>query len=166
LNLIRDIKIQKSVRDHFGNYNFRNPIAVTLTLKQSISICRGSSFQKVSIDSDKASQNLRHFFNLINSQYLGKKATRFGHRIPAISILEGTKSKRYHYHLLIDWPTDQSSHEIWNAVSSNWQKTQWGYGQIDVTTNADGGWIDYITKIKDKEDFASSIDWENISRPE
>ena len=166
LSLISNDRIQKSVREFVMDLNFQNPIAVTLTLKQAIPLQEGSSRGYIRITPDRASQNLRHFLNVINYQCLGKKASRHGCRIPVFSVLEGTREKRLHFHLLMDWPLGANANEIETMISSNWHKTQWGYNQIDVQTNADMGWVDYITKMKDKEDYSSSIDWENTSRPQ
>lgn len=166
MSLINNNIIQGSVREFIMDLNFQNPIAVTLTLKQAIMLEDGSSRGYIRITPDRASQNLRHFLNVINYKCLGKKASRHGHRIPVFSVLEGTQEKRLHFHLLMDWPLGTDASEIETIISSNWQKTQWGYPQIDVKTHADNGWVNYITKMKDKEDFSSSIDWENASRPQ
>lgn len=166
LSLINNNKIQGSVREFVMDLNFRNPIAVTLTLKQAIPLEDSLSRGYIRITPDRASQNLRHFLNVINYKCLGKKASRHGHRIPVFSVLEGTQEKRLHFHLLMDWPIGSNANEIETMISTNWQKTQWGYHQIDVKTQADEGWINYITKMRDKEDFSSSIDWENTSRPQ
>jgi hypothetical protein len=48
-------------------------------------------------------------------------------------------------------------------IIQSWRKTLWGYDEIDVQP-ADEKWgkyIDYITKLRDKPDFADSIDWMN-----
>lgn len=164
MGLINDLRIQESFRGYIRDLNFQNPIAVTLTLKKAVPFREEKSHGYVRITPDRASQNLRHFLNSVNSQCLGKKASRFGHRIPVVSVLEGTKAKRLHYHLMMDWPKDDTAKDISKTISANWQKTLWGYNQIDVQTNADEGWINYITKVRDKEDYSSSIDWENISR--
>lgn len=166
MSLINSNKIQESVREFVMDLNFQNPIAVTLTLKQAIPFDDGSSRGYIRITPDRASQNLHHFLNVINYKCLGKKASRHGHRIPVFSVLEGTHDKRLHFHLLMDWPVEATVTEIETMISSNWQKTQWGYHQIDVKTQVDEGWVSYITKMRDKEDFSSSIDWENTSRPQ
>jgi hypothetical protein len=41
----------------------------------------------------------------------------------------------------------------------------WGYDQIEVRPDADRGWLNYITKLRDKPDFASAIDWVNVRLP-
>jgi len=144
---------------------FKNPIAVTLTLRQSVIVNQNGLDHWVSLTPGMASQNLRHFRNRLNKRLLGKKSSRFSASIPMIPVLEGTAFKRYHYHLLVDWPFDDGLNDIRYSILMDWSKTQWGYHQIDVQENADRGWINYITKSADKVDLASSIDWENLTAP-
>lgn len=163
LSIVQSKIIQNSVRDYFSNLQFEKPVAVTLTLKQGIRIDRGKSSAFTSITPDRASQNLRHFLSLLNSHYHGKKASRHGYRMPTIAVLEGTRSTRLHYHLLVDWPKAEGHEQIAGRVSTLWGKTQWGFSETHVELNADEGWLSYITKLRGKSDFASSIDWENCT---
>ena len=48
-------------------------------------------------------------------------------------------------------------------IEQCWQQTDWGYNQVHVTADADSGWVRYMTKLRSKPDFASSIDWMNFS---
>lgn len=156
-------KIQSSVREYLNRCEFGNPVAITLTMKQGIRIESNGQSSFISINRDRASQNLRHFLNLLNSHYHGKKSSRYGYRMPTIAVLEGTKSTRLHYHLLIDWPRPESEQQIACRVSILWGKTQWGFNETHVELNADRGWLNYMTKLRGKSDFASSIDWENCT---
>lgn len=156
---------QNCLRDYLGQVSFANPVAITLTLKQGVRVNGAGRDTFVSLDTNSASRNLRHFLNLLNAHYLGKKAKRFGDKIPVISVLEGTSSKRFHYHLMADWPTNEGHDLIAGRVGHLWDKTQWGYKECHVRLNADRGWVNYITKLKDKSDLSSSIDWENCFFP-
>jgi len=156
---------QNSLRNFLGQVSFAEPVAITLTLKQGVRLNSAGQDTYVALDTNSASQNLRHFLNLLNAHYLGKRAKRFGERMPVISVLEGTRSKRFHYHLMADWPKNESRDLIAGRVGHLWGRTQWGYNECHVRLNADRGWINYITKLKDKSDLSSSIDWENCFLP-
>jgi hypothetical protein len=45
-----------------------------------------------------------------------------------------------------------------------WQLTDWGYTHVDVR-DGDLGWVNYISKRRDKADFGSAIDWINFHNP-
>jgi hypothetical protein len=49
-------------------------------------------------------------------------------------------------------------------VIHTWRKTLWGYDQTHIKP-CDSGWVSYITKLRDKPDFGSSIDWLNCHNP-
>lgn len=155
------------------------PCAVTLTLKQG----KKSSFTQAdsislgidttrfggevweTLDPLKAAQNFRHFMNVLNRQVYGHSYERHQKRIRVIAVLEGSKYKRYHYHALIDCPHPKEFFEFPKLIRDSWQKTHWGYKAIKVDLQADDGWIVYIAKLKDKEDYGSSIDWMNFYNP-
>jgi len=48
-------------------------------------------------------------------------------------------------------------------IEQCWQRTDWGYDQVQVTADADEGWLRYMTKLRSKPDFGSSIDWMNYA---
>ena len=110
-----------------------------------------------------ASQNLKHFLNLLNKRVNGKAHSRFNVRIPVIPMLEGGSGSRLHYHLMIDCPRDDLKPVYPQLIQSLWGRTQWGYDQIDIQADADSGWINYISKLRDKPSFEDSIDWVNYS---
>jgi hypothetical protein len=98
--------------------------------------------------------------NLLNKRVYGNAARRHGKRTPVIPILEGGGSKRLHYHIVIDCPRDDLRDTFPSLIDETWRSTQWGYHEIKVTA-ADQGWITYVTKLRDKPDFASAFDWMN-----
>lgn len=157
--------LQNPLRDFLGRVPFARPVAITLTLKQGQRLAGPSGDHYVAINNDLASRNLRHFLNCLNAHYLGKKAKRYGHKIPVVSVVEGTQTKRLHYHLMADWPKNEGREAIAATVQRLWTNTKWGYRRNHVELNADKGWLDYMTKLKDKTDLSSSIDWENCFLP-
>ena len=44
-------------------------------------------------------------------------------------------------------------------MTSVWMSTHWGYKQTHFQSNADAGWIAYMTKLRSKTEFDASIDW-------
>lgn len=158
-----DLKIQKSVRDWIDLGDWHCPFAVTLTLKQRLGGDGGVSLMAQNLTPEIASQNLRHFLNLMNKQVYGSAARRHGKQLPVFPVQEGGKDKRLHYHLAIDCPRDELVEVFPAMVIASWQKTLWGFSQIDVQP-CDQRWVNYITKLRDKPDYASSIDWMNTTR--
>lgn len=155
--------IQKSVRHWIDIDGWNHPFAVTLTLKQRIGGDGGVSCVTERLTPEIASRNLKHFLNVMNKQVYGSAAQRHGKCLPVFSVLEGGMGKRLHYHIAIDCPRDDLIDVFPAMVVTKWRKTLWGYDQTDVKP-CDTGWLTYITKLRDKPDFASSIDWMNTAR--
>ena len=155
--------IQQSVRKWVNIDDWNHPFAVTLTLKQRIGGDGGISAASESLTPETASRNLRHFLNVMNKQVYGSAAQRHGKRLPILPVLEGGRGKRLHYHLIINCPRDDLIEAFPAMIILNWRKTLWGYDQTDVKP-CNQGWLNYMTKLRDKPDFASSIDWMNTNR--
>jgi hypothetical protein len=102
---------------------------------------------------------------VLNRKVYGRAASRYGKSVSVIPIMEGGDDKRLHYHAMIDCPADHLQEAFPDAIASSWRSTQWGYDQIDVQPQADEGWLAYMTKLRDKADFASAIDWINVHLP-
>ena len=155
--------IQNSVRQWVDIDTWHHPFAVTLTLKQRIGGDGGVSAASESLTPEIASRNLRHWLNVMNKQVYGSAAQRHGRRLPVFAVLEGSSGKRLHYHLIIDCPRDELTVAFPAMVVTTWRKTLWGYDQT-VVKPCDAGWLTYMTKLRDKPDFASAIDWMNTTR--
>lgn len=156
---------QAAIREWLKGGAWKNPFAVTLNLKQAskVETDRGRSF--VALTDQYASQNLRHFLNRVTRHYHGNAGRRFGKRLPVIPVLEGGNGHRLHYHLLIDLPEATSLDEVYPLFVTEWMRTQWGYGQVNIQQNPDAGWLNYITKLRSKIDVGESIDWMNLYHP-
>lgn len=156
--------IQKSVREWVQLESWSHPFAVTLTLKQRIGGDGGVSSVSQNLTPEIASQNLRHFLNTLNKQIYGSAAQRFGKRIWVVPVLEGGRGKRLHFHLVIDCPRIELVDVFPSIIVTEWRKTLWGYHETDVQP-CDAGWLTYMTKLRDKPEFSSSIDWMNVTLP-
>ncbi len=141
------------------------PFAVTLTLRQCVTVPNGTTSVTQWLTDTVATQNMRHFLNKLDRSVFGKAATRFGKRIGCMPVLEGTGSKRLHYHAVIDCPRPELTGDFPLMIADAWRTTTWGYWQVDCQKDADNGWLTYITKGRDKPNLADAIDWTNLRLP-
>jgi hypothetical protein len=149
-----DRKLRQANREYLHSFQFNDPCAATLTMKQRVN--------SVELDRIICSRNFRHFSNRLNKAILGNSFTRYGNRIPIIPVLERSYSQRYHYHTAIDRPHQVSRDDFKEIVTDCWSRTLWGYREIDFQFEMSPGWINYITKLATKD--SDSIDWQNLYR--
>ena len=159
---VTDAEIQKVFQEWVDVEDWANPFAVTLTFKRKIKSYIGSKEVDVYLDEDIASQNVRHFSNILNYKIFGNAAKRFGQKTYVVPIVEKTATKKLHYHLAIDCPRDELVDEFPDMIREAWLSTQWGDVQMDVKSQINPGWIGYITKFRDKYSVADAIDWNNL----
>ena len=132
---------------------FTNPAAVTLTLKKRD--------KARSVDQIVATENFRHFRNRLDHTLLGTKAKRYGRRLRILAVLEMSSDQRWHYHCIIERPYHCSFESFCQAICDQWQRTDFGYSQINIQDQADDGWTNYILKERQKSSLLDAIDWEN-----
>lgn len=130
-------------------------------MRQGIALPLGVSGTLVALTRENAGQNYRHFLNVLSASVFGQAAKRFGRRLNSISTIEGGEGTRLHIHAAIDCPRKDLIERFPARISEAWRKTQWGHHQIDIQPGADSGWINYISKFRDKPVYADAIDWEN-----
>jgi hypothetical protein len=162
---LKDRAVRNALRDWVDIEAWQAPFAVTLTLRQSINVEENSAIRRLWLTDQQASQNFRHFMNMLNRRTFGKTAIRYGRGVSVLPVLEGGDGKRLHYHAAIDCPRSSLAQDFPSIIGSLWRSTMWGYDQIEVRPDADRGWLNYITKLRDKPDFASAIDWVNVRLP-
>lgn len=138
-----------------------NPMALTLTLKQSIQPDVG---QHIRITEHAAAQNVRHLLNVLNRKLLRRSELRAGARIGAAFVSEQGEDKRLHYHGVIECPRQGMMAQLPALIGHLWAETTWGYQRTEVAP-CDGGWISYILKGKDKPVFDEAIRFELWSLP-
>lgn len=155
-------QVQLILRNWISQQNFVQPFAVTLTLRQCVTVPIGTPSARMWINETLASQNLRHFLNKLNRSIFGKAAIRFNKSVACIPILEGGTHKRLHYHLLLDCPRADLVESFPGLIADHWRSSMWGYHQLDCQRDPDAGWVNYMTKFRDKTDFADAIDWVNV----
>ena len=137
---------------------WRNPCAVTLTLKRGLM----NNGAYVKIDAIRASENIKHFRNRLNRSLLGRAATRNGRGLACFAVYEGTTVVLPHCHLCLDRPDDIAIERYVAEIEKAWHATDFGNHHVDIRPCYDfDGWLEYMTKRQTKSDFASSIDWNN-----
>lgn len=150
-------RIRREIIKMSDTSRWRNPIAVTLTLR----LRNKSSSAIASVNQIAASQNLRHFLNVLSRKTLGKKRVRRGERLKCIPIYED-KDVHPHFHLCMEMPETHTFEQFTIAINDAWQKTNFGYHEFDVQ-RCDTGWVSYINKYRTKSNYADSIDWMNFN---
>lgn len=145
------------IQRYFRQYDLDGCLGVSLTLKQ---FALG-----VKLDEIRASKNLRHFLNLLNSEVFGKRFRRFGKRLNVIPSLERSSSGRLHYHLVLQKPVSRypemaqdADKEFLELIDNCWKRTDFGYEHTHIHHQIDSGWTDYISKTAHAGD---GIDWQN-----
>ena len=160
---------QRRYRSQFIDWvsldDWQAPVAVTLTLRQCVSVPNGTSAVTQWLTDTAASRNMRHFLNKLDRSVFGKAATRFGKRVGCVPVLEGGTGKRLPYHAVIDCPRPELAGDFPLLIAHTWGSTTWGYWQVDCQKDADNGWLSYITKFRDKPNLADAIDWTNLRLP-
>ena len=140
--------LRSEILDFLPKFPKEQTLAVTLTMKQQ---SRG-----LRLDEIKASQNMRHFLNLMNAKYFGTNFKRHNKRLSVIASLGGLKDGRLHYHLAIKMPDPKLSEEFKKTIEFFWGDTDFCDKEIKIKDAYDtSGWNYYLTKSD------AEIDWEN-----
>lgn len=149
-------QLKSETRKFLSEFEWTEPVAVTLTLKQALS----KDGYWVTPKGSDYSQNIRHFLNVLNKKVFGSLARR-SWLLSVATVLEHSAVERAHYHLTIDKPPHLSFSQYAWLIGDIWKETTWSSPRVDVS--ADGGtrWINYITKTKTKEQYDEAIDWQN-----
>jgi hypothetical protein len=85
------------LRTLFDPSQFRNPVAITLTMKKRVGC--------LSANPVVASKNFRHFMNRLNHKILGSAAKLHGRQLKTVAVIETNADDRFHYHATIDRPS-------------------------------------------------------------
>jgi hypothetical protein len=147
------IRCREELERMINSAKFTAPAAVTLTMKKR----NGGR----AADPIIASENFRHFSNRLAHVILGSAAKRHGRRLLTIAVIETSADDRLHYHCIIDRPYYCSFERFSTIITEQWQKTDFGYREVDIQDQANEGWTDYILKRRQKSSLLDSIDWNN-----
>ena len=152
---------------YFRQYDPEGCLGVSLTMKQSV--------DGFPLDEIRANENLRHFLNYLNFAVFGKRFRRFGMKLSVLPRLEKSPSGRWHYHLLLKKPHQEtpevvSQRPVLAAIEDAfsfeelikicWLRTRYGYSEkgVHVHHAVNNGWNKYILKNFNAGD---GVDWLN-----
>ena len=162
MNTINDEKITLALKKWLDIEKWKNPFAVTFTLKKNLDGMYLTKSNIIYLDEFEASKNFRYFLNILNKKLFGNRSSRYGLKVDVFPIIEQSDTKHLHYHIIIDCPPNQKTNNYEILIRECWSKTDWGDVQMCIKTFADIGWVSYITKTRDKYSVAESIDWNNV----
>ena len=110
-----------------------------------------SHTQKVTLTEAMATANLNQFLSLLNYACYKHAYKRYGKKVTAISVLQGTqqagsregldlrdcmssknRDKRLHNHILLKTPKHLSFDQFENRIRKCWQKTDFGYNECQI----------------------------------
>jgi hypothetical protein len=146
-----ECQAEKAVEKLVVTGHWRSISDLTLTLKQAIK----TDAQWAYMTEHEAKKSFRHFMNLLNRTIFGLKAVqRHQRRLRVIAVVEKEESGRRNIHAAIEPPLHLTVAEFEQAIILCWHKVDWGHRNILIRHKADGGWIKYMLKRRQK----SSLD--------
>ena len=157
------------LRDQFHQY--RHPVAITLTFKQSIRHYKKSGPRKrfflsyEPLDKYKASKAVREFVKRLSRRVLRRKEFDQGARIPSFAVMEtsvGSARGRLHYHLTVDLAGKPVSADEIRAI---WSRVKFAHREVDVQPSCNEGWISYSVKNIEKFCHEVELDLDNCVPP-
>jgi hypothetical protein len=127
-------------------------IALTLTFRPN----RGRKL----VDNAIASKAMTHFLAKLNRRVFRNAHRRFGRRLEVIAVREGGGGhhKQVHYHLDMRVPDRWSVSDFGGTCLEVWRSLRWASQDQNVIRESDDGWIDYMLKFRDKNDYFDAVD--------
>ncbi len=86
------------------------------------------------------------------------RAFSFPPRARALGPWDRGTSGRWHIHCAIELPSHFDGIALENPICDCWAKSSGGYGRILVRDGANAGWINYMSKDRQKSEFAGFVD--------
>ena len=151
-----NVALKEATRSFFKTIPWTDPVALTLTFKKGVML-KGCLIMGTD---DDYRRNVRHFLNALNKK-LYRGLARKGWLINVAAVKETGDFGRLHYHLVVDKPPHVSLDYYAGLIYKIWTRTTWGHRKIDVGAQASVLWINYITKLRSKSNYADAIDWTN-----
>ena len=157
MNRIEQVTIKEMVSN---NMDISNCLGFTGDLKKCIKNDRFKHY----IDDIKVVQNTTRFLNYLNYKIYKNSFRRHSKRLKVVPVVEGGWSSniRFHIHLVMEYPdTKIISNSDFNLLLLRcWYKTFYRYDHPHIHTKTDLGWVGYMTKFYEKDDF---VDWVNVT---
>ncbi len=137
--------------------------AVTLTLKQSMSVLTARGFYIRKLHRTDCDAIARRFTQKLNRQAFGKAAERYNKSLRYLAVVEGQRTgKNLHLHFAIGGlPSTYLPNEFPTMVKNSVDQIKDLDAEHDVQI-MDSGWTDYITKELGRED-TDNVLWQLAS---
>ncbi len=156
---MNNIELQTATRSFFKTLKWTDPVAVTLTFKNATMANGHLIFAK----EEDYRKNVRHFLNILNKT-IYRSLARKGWLLNVAAVKETGEFGRDHYHLIIDKPPHLRFEAYAALIQTAWNKTIWGHRKIEVSRDGSERWINYVTKLRSKPNYADAIDWTNTHK--
>ncbi len=139
---------KQATRDFLRSIHQQYPLALTLSLKQSISIKNANGVFIEKIDIDACRRIATHFTHKLNQQVFGSSAKRYGKALKYLVVVEGARThKNLHLHIAIgNIPAYVKFNNFDVLVRNAKLKVEQIDDQHKLAIAGDSGWMDYITK--------------------
>jgi len=124
------------------------PIALTLTLTQTLVVITNHGTYKRKLESTDCEKIAKRFIQKLNRQVFGKRAAdKYGHTLKYLTVVEGERSNKHlHLHLAVgNFPKHIKFNQVRNLIEKaklNVEHVDFEY-EVDI---ADSGWLEYIMK--------------------
>lgn len=141
-------------------------IAITLNFlpRRKVRVERGVSV--IGLTELIAQEAVRHYLRRLDAEAFGKGALRRKQTLHVVAVREGgfeSGQKHFHYHLQVQIPPGWSAEEWKRAAADCWQQIDWASPRNNEFRDVfDSGWLLYQLKTRDKADYLSAIDFENM----
>ena len=141
---------------------------VTLTLRQALK-SDGGMWMK--IDEHQCKRSFQVFMNRLNRAVYGNAVRRHNKRLRVLPVLEKGEVRsralrrfergdagRWHIHCAIELPSHVDAETFESLINDCWAGLHWGYDRVQVRSEANRGWIDYMLKGHQKSEFDTLVD--------
>lgn len=147
--------------DFLRSRSIPNPLAVTLTLKQNLTVMTNRGSYTIPLNRDNLERTVRHFLNKLNRSTFGKSSQRYGKRLSVVPVIEYGPDTRWHVHMMLEKPDRMNLERFQETIKHCWTKTKFGYEHMVIEPAYDqDGWLGYMLKNRTKPDgLHDSIDW-------
>ncbi|QWD13275.1 hypothetical protein G6703_03155 [Polynucleobacter paneuropaeus] len=138
---------KQATRTWLNSLHKQYPLALTLTLKQTICVKSVNGEYYKRLDKDDIKRIARHFTHKLNKQIFGSSAKRYGKGLKYLAVIEGERTnKNLHIHMAIG---DLPDYVKWNEVDGLVRNAKLRVDGLDEQHKVDivdSGWMEYITK--------------------
>jgi len=145
---------KQEARDWLRGIHKDYPLALTLTLKQVMTVKNNRGIYCQKINKDECRQIAKRFTHKLNQQIFGSRAAKkHGKGLSYLIVIEGERScKNLHLHMAIG---GIPKHIKWNVMDDLVKCAKSKVAEIDEQYKvdiADSGWMEYLTKELGKAD--------------